>query len=119
MCQQQAVLCELQVQALEKKIRTVCARIFKDFSKRVGLDDISEHDKKMQEARQAREEQLGILRGKVDELELDRKRLAQVIEEADGKKLSLQKKEKVRFTSSDMYNVVMSLAPAHQKERVR
>lgn len=87
----------MQVEALEKKIKAVTYRIFKDFSKRVGLDDIGEHDKKMQEARQAREDQLGSLRQQLDELELDRERLVRSIDDYDVKKRSLQKKDKVRF----------------------
>ena len=91
------------MEALEKKIRAVCVRIFKDFSKRVGLDDIAEHDKKMHEARQAREEQLGSLRRQVDELELERKNLSEAVADLDDKIRTRQKKDKVRFTSAEKW----------------
>ena len=81
---------------MEKKIKAVRDRIFKDFSERVGVEDIGEHDKKMQEAYQAREEQLGFLRQQQDELDLDIARLTRSIDDFEGKKHSLQKKDKVR-----------------------
>lgn len=82
---------------MEKKIKAVRDRIFGDFSERVGVEDIGEHDKKMQEAQQAREEQLGSLRQQLDELELDRARLVRSIDDYEGKKRSLQKKDNVRL----------------------
>jgi ABC-type microcin C transport system duplicated ATPase subunit YejF len=90
------VSCGMQVEALEKKIKAVRDRIFSDFSDRVGVEDIGEHDKKMREAQQEREERLGTLRQQLDELELDRERLVRSIDDYQGKQRSLHKKEKVR-----------------------
>lgn len=88
--------------ALEKKIKTIRDKIFGDFSGRVGVKDIGEHDKKMQEAQQEREEQLGSLRQQLDELELERARLIRSIDDYEGKKASLQKKDKVRSAVSKL-----------------
>lgn len=90
----------MQVNALENKIKGVTDKIFSDFSKRVGVEDIGKHEKKMQEAHQAREEQLGYLRQQLDELELDHERLVRSIDDFEGKKKSLQKKDEVRFPTA-------------------
>jgi septal ring factor EnvC (AmiA/AmiB activator) len=90
-----------QVSALEKKIKAVRDRIFRDFSDRVGVEDIGEHDRKMREAQQEREERLGTLRQQLDELELDRERLVRSISDYEGKKSSLEKKEKVCLSYRD------------------
>jgi hypothetical protein len=71
-------------------------RVFKDFSKRAGVDNINEHERRMKEALKQKEDQVNLLRRQLDEQQVEAGRLERAVHDHEQKERVLKEKEEVQ-----------------------